>query len=175
MQMIQQSFRATKSLRDVGRELPPAGEPLLARVGLLRFGRDAGVDGGNPPIHPCGEECRSHLSHTTPLEGALGLDSAVELVREIKRCFHGKVCYRIYALVQPVRVVFRAEFARRQCYHPHSGDDDRLSLGPLMLRPPRSTVTVYRDPGSPADRSVIVPFWSVRYQGTPCRLYIAFA
>lgn len=87
----------------------------------------------------------------------------------------GKYVTVFTALVQPVRVVFRAEFTRRQCYHPHSGDDDCLSLGPLMLRLPRSTVTVYRDPGSPADRSVIVPFWSVRYQGTPCRLYIAFA
>lgn len=98
MQLIHQSFRPAESLRDIGRELPPAGEPLLARVGLIPLthsGRYVGVDGAHPPFHPRCEESRGHLSHSKPLEGALGLDSAVEVVREVQRCLHGKVYYCI--------------------------------------------------------------------------------
>ena len=45
----------------------------------------------------------------------------------------------------------------------------RRSLGPFRLVPARSTLTVYPPPTVPGDRSVIVPFWSVRYHGTPAR------
>lgn len=45
----------------------------------------------------------------------------------------------------------------------------RRSLGPFKSVPGRSTLTEYFPPGVPGDRSVIVPFWSVRYHGTPAR------
>lgn len=40
----------------------------------------------------------------------------------------------------------------------HTADVDRRSLGPERFCAPRSTLTEYLEPGTPGERSVIVPF-----------------
>ena len=63
-------------------------------------------------------------------------------------------------------------FAGEWCSFPLRYESQRdwradRSLGPVMFVVPRSTWIVYPLFGVPGDVIVIVPFWSVRYQGTP--------